>query len=443
MLLIRCLLLSICFLSSSIALAEKKDDNQVYYKKFQEVFEKVDREYVQEPDKQKMLDAALNGMLMSLDPHSMYFTPEEYEDMIAYTKGEFGGIGVEISFEKGAIKIISPIDDLAAYKAGITSGDYIISVNDESVADLGFNKSVKKLRGEPGTKVKISVIRDGENKPRDYELVRELVKIKAVKFSLDGEVAYIRIVTFNEHTTAELKKAMKTIIADSKKPLKGIILDLRNNGGGLFDQAISVSEYFIDTGVIVTTKGRTGASHASFSSSKFVSKAPDLPMVILINGGSASSSEIVAGALQDHKRAVLLGTQSFGKGSVQTLMPIHGSSGVKMTTAKYYTPSGRSIQADGIEPDILVEQAKVEYPVHPEDEKKFSESAYKNHLKNDDKSETTEKKDKDAAKTSSEEEKPKRAQSEMSDMYKKDYQYSRAYDLILGIFLSESYKKAK
>jgi carboxyl-terminal processing protease len=471
-------LISLILISSSAFAATKKDekddfknkDNQFYYKRFQEVFEKVDKDYVKEPDKQKMLDAALTGMLSALDPHSSYFNEEDYDDFVNHIKGEFGGIGVEIVPDGGVIKIISPIDDLAADKAGIKAGDYIIAVGDDTVASLGFNKAVKKLRGDPGTKVKLSVLSEGASKAKDYELTREIVKIKAVKSKLDGDVAYLRLVTFNEHTISELKAAMKKILAEAKKPLKGMILDLRNNPGGPMDQAEFVSEYFINSGLIVTTEGRNGENKSSHSASKFVAKAPDLPMVALINGGSASSSEIVAGALQDHKRAVVLGTQSFGKGSVQLFTPMPGSTAIKITIAKYYTPNGREIQAKGITPDIIAEQAKVEYPKSNPEDKRFSEAALRNYLKGseddkqkdenkgddkDDKnknkqdikgkdvdSKNSESKDKDLNnKKDTKNKKDKKGDAkdqepEMSEMYKNDYQYSRAYDLILGIYLT-------
>ncbi|MES2215201.1 MAG: S41 family peptidase [Pseudomonadota bacterium] len=444
MLLRKQIILSILLLLSCNAYAENASGNQVYYKKFQEVFERLEKEYVTEPDKQKMIDAALNGMLNSLDPHSTYFTPQEFEDMANYTKGEFGGIGVEIVYEGGVIKVISPIDDLPAEKAGIKAGDYIIAINGETVNSLGYNKAVKAMRGEPGTVVKVSVLREGENRAKDYELTRCIVKIKAVKYNLDGDIAYIRLVTFNEHATSELKKAMKTLISEAKKPIKGIILDMRNNPGGLLEQAVAISEYFIDSGVIVTTKGRTASSNSSFSASKFAAKAPDVPLVVLINEGSASSSEIVAGALQDYKRAVILGTQSFGKGSVQSLIRGRDSSGMKFTTSKYYTPQGRSIQAEGITPDIIAEQAKVEYPKALGEDKKFSEASLKNYLKNDDKPQKEDVKLSDKSKveeTVKDDIKKDAKAIEMSEMYHKDYQYSRAYDLILGLNLTGLQKK--
>lgn len=419
---------------------EDKPNNSMEYKEFHRVFEKIQKDYVKEPNKKEMTDAAIAGMLSSLDPHSMYFKDEDFDDFVNQVKGEFGGIGVEIMYEGSFIKIISPIDDLAAYKAGIQAGDYIIAVNGESVATTGQNKAIRNLRGDPGTKVKITVFRDGENKPREFELVRELVQLKPVKNSRDGDIAYIRIVTFNEQTVVELTKAMKSVLEKSKHPIKGIILDVRNNPGGILEQGVGVAEYFIDSGVIVTTKGRIDAANASFSASKFTPKAPKVPIVVLINGGSASASEIVAGALQDHKRAVLIGTTSFGKGSVQAFMPLDKRSAMKLTIAKYYTPNGRSIQGEGIEPDIIVEQAKVEYPKHDENEKRFSEAILKNHLKNDDTSDqaidTEQEVNQAIIEKKEDEKKEKNKKSKMpamSDMYKNDYQYSRAYDLIFGL----------
>jgi len=424
-------------LASITALAEVGD--QAYFKQFQDVFERIKRDYVQDPDRQKMTDSAINGMLTSLDPHSSYFTDEDLEDFINQTKGEFGGIGVEVIFDNGAVKIISPIDDLPADKAGIKSGDYIIGVNDELVATLGYNKSVKEMRGDPGTKVKLLVIKENEAKPKEIELTREIVKIKPIKTSLeDGDIAYVRIVTFNEHTVTELKKSVKKLESETAVGIRGIVLDLRNNPGGLLEQAFAVSEYFIDSGVIVSTKGRGAGNNSVLTASKFVPKAPNVPIVVLINAGSASASEIVAGALQDYKRGLLVGTKSFGKGSVQTFVQVSPRAAVKLTTAKYYTPSGRSIQAEGIEPDIIIEPAKVEYS-DQKDEKRFSEASLKNYLKNDKekdplkdpKSSGGESDKKDVKTTKSQE--PKKP----SELYLKDYQYARAYDLIRGLILTK------
>ncbi|KAJ6644821.1 Carboxy-terminal-processing protease [Pseudolycoriella hygida] len=391
-----------------------------------------------------MTDAAIDGMLSSLDPHSSYFTDEDLEDFLNNTKGEFGGIGVEIICDKGDIKVISPIDDLPAYKAGVKAGDYIVKVNDDFVSNLGCNKALKEIRGEPGTKVKLLIVREGETKPHEIELSREIVTHKPIKARLEKDnIAYIRISAFNEHTISELKKTMKNLQNEGKTEIKGIILDLRNNPGGLLEQAVAVSEYFIDSGVIVTTKGRARNSNIAYNSNKFAEKAPNVPMVVLINDGSASASEIVAGALKDHQRAILLGTRSFGKGSVQSFTQLSPRSAVKLTTAKYYTPSDRSIQAEGIEPDIIVEIAEVKYPESKDVGKRFSEASLKNYLKNDTKKEEP-KKSKDSNNAVNNvkegEAKPQNTSGIAIDLYKKDYQFARAYDLIRGLILINAKK---
>ncbi|MGI4776102.1 MAG: S41 family peptidase [Janthinobacterium lividum] len=471
------ILLSTSLLIANIAWANEQSD-QVYLKQFQEAFERVKRDYVHIPDRQKMVDGAINGMLSSLDPHSSYFVDEDLEDFVSHTRGEFGGIGVEVIFENGAVKIISPIDDLPAYRAGIEAGDYIVGVNDELVSNLGYNKAVKEMRGDVGAKVKLLVIKETENKPREVELIREIVTIKPIKTILeDGDIAYVRIATFNEHTMSELEKAFKKLQTETKDKagIKGIILDLRNNPGGLLDQAVAVSEFFIDSGIIVTTKGRNSSNNSMLKVTKFQPKAPLVPIIALINGGSASAAEIVAGALQDHKRALIVGTTSFGKGSVQTFLPtnLRKAAAIKLTTAKYYTPSGRSIQADGINPDIIIEPAKVEYLDKKKEEKRFSEASLKNHLKNEGliekeksnsrgdkeinkskdnkyRNELTEDKEKKSDKIlkinkddSSEDDKKekKKVNNEewtFSELYMKDYQYARAYDLIRGLIIAKN-----
>lgn len=406
-------------------------ENKHLYKKFQTIFEKTQKDYVEEPDKDKMLDEAITGMVSSLDPYSTYMKGEELEGFMEWTKGEFGGIGVEIVYEGAyAIKIISPIDDLAADRAGILAGDHIIAVNGKAIADIGHFKAVKTLRGEPGTKVNVTIVRDGESKVRDFELTREIVKLKAVKNKRDGDVGYIRIATFNDTIMKEFKKAMKSLTEESKSPLKGLILDLRNNPGGLLDQGVGVSEYFLDSGEVVSIKGRIPESNNVFSASKFVAKAPKIPVVVLINQGSASASEIVAGALQDHGRAVIMGTKSFGKASVQQFMPMEGGkSALYLTIGKYYTPKGRAINGEGITPDILVEQVKINYPDEKDDSTK-NNKVINSYLKG------SSKKSKDSKDKKDKKEKPK-----MSDMYKKDYQYSRAYDLIMGLSLNKLSKE--
>lgn len=409
--------------------AYKNDGNEKYYKRFQEVFEKVEKDYVKEPKKQELLDAAIEGMVSSLDPNCGYFADDDLEYFITHTKGEFGGIGVEITYESGAIKVIAPIDDLAAFKAGIKAGDYIVKVNHELVSNLGFNKAVMNLRGKPGTQVKITAIREGETKPLDFELTREIVKLNAVKSHMDHNIAYLRISTFSEKALAELKKAVQSLKEQNTK-IDGIILDLRNNPGGLFDQGILVADYFLKDELILSQKGRSLNSEILFKADLKSEKAPNVPMIVLVNGGTASSSEIVASALQDNKRAIIAGTKSYGKGSAQTFFPLDARSGFKITTALFYRPNGKSIQAEGLVPDILIEPAKVEYAKKEENIFKVSESTYKNHLKNEQeelikKEGTQEEKDKEAAKEA----------AKMSDTYLKDFQYARAYDLLQGIII--------
>jgi len=391
-------------------------ENLTYIEQFINVFEKISKEYVEEPNKQKLLDGALNGMLSSLDPHSQYFTEEELQDFITKNEGKFGGIGVEIIHEEGMIKVISRLDNFPAAKAGINSGDYIIAVEGELVKNLGFNKAVKNMRGPPGTKVKLTVIKTASKIPQEVEIVREIIKTQAIKYCRDSNVGYIRLATFNENSADELKAA----IASLNKPggLEGLILDLRNNPGGPLEQAIKITEYFIESGIVVSTEGRDKTNNKVYLANSFAKKAPKLNMVVLINSGSASASEIVAGALQEHKRAIILGTKSFGKSSVQTFVKLKEHSGMKLTTAKYYTPNGKCIQAEGIHPDIVVEVAKVDY-LKFDDDKKFFEKSYQNHLAGD---------KKPLDKKSGEE-----SVEATSALYKKDYQYARAFDLIKAL----------
>ena len=417
---------------------QKKEDNRsdsYYFKQFQEVFQRIEKDYMQEPKRQEMTDEAINGMLHSLDPYSGYYTDEDLEFFLDQTDGEFGGIGVEIIYDSGAVKVITPIDDLPAYKAGIKSGDYIIGVNGQLVSDMGFNKSVREMRGEPGSKLNLLVISEEDNTTKELELKREIVKIKPIKYEIEeeefGGIAYIRMVAFNHQTSKDLQKAIADIEKTLKKKntvLRGIVLDLRNNPGGLLDQAVAVSEYFIDHGVIVSTKGRNPQNDSIMSAGRFVKKAPKVPMVALINSGSASAAEILAGALQDHKRAVIVGTTSFGKGLVQTFTQINKRAAVKLTTAKYYTPSGRSINAKGIEPDVFIENAKVEYAEKEDKKSSFTNSSVKSYLKKYNTEEKTSDSNKDSDKDKKE--------FVMSKKYKEDYQYARAYDLIRGLIIN-------
>jgi carboxyl-terminal processing protease len=326
---------------------------------FGEVFERVRADYVESVSDEQLIEAAINGMLTSLDPHSSYLNNKNFRDMQVQTRGEFGGLGIEVTMENGLVKVVSPIDDTPAAKAGIKPGDYITHLNGEAVMGLTLNEAVEKMRGPENSEIKLTIKREGKE-PFDVAVTRAKIKIESVRAHLEGpDVGYIRITTFNEQTDSGLNKAMTKLREQAGTKLKGIVLDLRNNPGGLLDQAVAVSDAFLDKGEIVSTRGRRADETQRFNA-RPGDIANGLPLIVLINGGSASASEIVAGALQDHHRAVLLGTKSFGKGSVQTIIPLPGHGAMRLTTARYYTPSGRSIQAKGIDPDIEVPQAKIE-----------------------------------------------------------------------------------
>jgi carboxyl-terminal processing protease len=326
---------------------------------FGEVFERVRADYVEEVTDEQLIEAAINGMLSSLDPHSSYMNPKNFRDMQVQVRGEFGGLGIEVTMESGLIKVVSPIDDTPAAKAGLKPGDFITHLDGEPVLGLSLNEAVERMRGPIASDIKLTIRREGRD-AFDVTLTRAVVKIQSVKSHLEGsDIGYIRITSFNEQADSGLQAALKALKTQAGDRLAGVVLDLRNNPGGLLDQAIAVSDDFLDKGEIVSTRGRHSEDAARYNA-KPGDLTGGLPVVVLINGGSASASEIVAGALQDHHRAVLLGTRSFGKGSVQTIiqLPAHGA--MRLTTARYYTPSGRSIQAKGIEPDITVEPAKIE-----------------------------------------------------------------------------------
>jgi carboxyl-terminal processing protease len=326
---------------------------------FGDVFERVRADYVDKPDDSKLVEAAINGMLAGLDPHSSYMDPKSFRDMQVQTRGEFGGLGIEVTMEDGLIKVVAPIDDTPAAKAGVMANDVITMLDDEAVQGMTLNQAVDKMRGPVNTKIKLTIMRKGIEKPVVLTITRDIIRVKSVRSHSEGsDVGYIRITQFNEQTTDGLKQS----IADLKNQLgadkiKGYILDLRNNPGGLLDQAISVSNAFLNKGEIVSTRGRNSDETQRFNARPGGDLTAGKPLIVLINGGSASASEIVAGALQDHKRATLVGTRSFGKGSVQTIIPLGAGNGaLRLTTARYYTPSGRSIQAKGIVPDIEVLQ---------------------------------------------------------------------------------------
>jgi carboxyl-terminal processing protease len=325
---------------------------------FGDVFERVRADYVEKPDDSKLVESAINGMLAGLDPHSSYMDPKSFRDMQVQTRGEFGGLGIEVTMEDGLVKVVAPIDDTPAAKAGVMANDIITKLDDEQVQGLTLNQAVEKMRGPVNTKIKLTIMRKGQDKPIDVTIVRDVIRVKSVRSHNEGDdVGYIRITQFNEQTTDGLKKAIGDLTTQlGADKIKGFVIDLRNNPGGLLDQAISVSDAFLEKGEIVSTRGRNAEE-----TQRFNARPGDLtkgkPLIVLINGGSASASEIVAGALQDHKRATLVGTRSFGKGSVQTIIPLGAGNGaLRLTTARYYTPSGRSIQAKGITPDIEVLQ---------------------------------------------------------------------------------------
>jgi carboxyl-terminal processing protease len=326
---------------------------------FGEVFERVRAEYVDDVSDDSLVESAINGMLTSLDPHSNYLNTKNFNDMKVQTRGEFGGLGIEVSMENGLVKVVSPIDDTPAARAGLKPGDLITHLDGDPVQGMTLPEAVEKMRGPVSSEIKLTIRREGKD-PFDVKLIRATVKIQSVRSHLEGDnIAYIRITTFNEQTDVGLNNAIKNLKQQAGGKLLGVILDLRNDPGGLLDQAVAVSDAFLEKGEIVSTRGRRSEDAQRYNA-RPGDIAAGLPIAVLINGGSASASEIVAGALQDHHRAVLLGTRSFGKGSVQTIIPLPGHGAMRLTTARYYTPSGRSIQAKGIDPDIVVEAAKIE-----------------------------------------------------------------------------------
>jgi len=354
---------------------------------FGDVFERVRADYVEKPEDAKLIEAAINGMLNGLDPHSSYMDAKSYRDMQVQTKGQFGGLGIEVTMEQGLVKVVAPIDDTPAARAGIMAGDIITHLDDEQVQGLTLNQAVEKMRGPVNTKIRLKIIRNGQEKPIEVTIVREMIMVRSVRSRPEGDVGYIRITQFNEQTNEGLKKAISDLAAQiPADKLKGYVVDLRNNPGGLLDQAIAVSDAFLERGEIVSTRGRNAEE-----TQRFNARSGDFtkgkPLIVLINGGSASASEIVAGALQDHKRATIVGTRSFGKGSVQTIIPLgSGNGALRLTTARYFTPSGRSIQAKGISPDIEVLQEVPDEMKTRTDSR--GEAALRGHLKAEGQEET-------------------------------------------------------
>ena len=393
---------------------------------FGDIFERIRSAYVEPVDEGKLIENAINGMLTSLDPHSSYMPPEDFDNMRVQTRGEFGGLGIEVTQENGFVKVVSPIDDTPAAEAGVQAGDFITKVDGESTLGMTLDDAVELMRGPVGAEIVITIVREGVEEPFDLTIVRDVIKIRAVRTRAEGESVVLRVSSFTDQTYTNLEDGLKETVADlgGIDKVNGFVIDLRNNPGGLLNQAVQVADAFLDKGEIVSTRGREPGD-----SDRFNATAGDLaqgkPVVVLINGGSASASEIVAGALKDHQRAVVIGTRSFGKGSVQTIMPLQGDGAIRLTTARYYTPSGRSIQALGVLPDILVEQRP---PSDATDEEKDTanqrfEADLKGALSNDSLTEDEKK----------QLETERKAQEEVAKLRNDDYQLAYALDVLRGL----------
>lgn len=419
---------------------------------FGDVFERVRGQYVDQVESKKLIAAALNGMLTSLDAHSSYLNEDDFGDMRIQTTGEFGGLGIEVTMDNGLVKVVSPIDDTPAFRAGVKPGDYITYLDEKPVMGLTLSEAVDKMRGKVGSPIKLTIRREGVAEPIQLTIKRDVIKITPVKYELKGNdknVGYIRVTTFNQYTGKAVEDAVIDLQKQKGDHLAGFILDLRNNPGGLLDQAISTADLFLDRGEIVSTRGREEADTKRDNATPG-DAANGLPIVMLINGGSASASEIVAGALQDHKRAILMGTQTFGKGSVQTVIPVAGNGAIRLTTARYYTPSGRSIQARGITPDIAVEQAKIE---KVDNGMNLKEADLLHALANPDQAKALESlpeetkedlkavfpwQEKDAEKMSPEE----KAKALKEEADAADFQLQRAVDLVNGLAITGVWERA-
>lgn len=406
-------------------------------KVFTDVLSLVQKDYVEEPNSKNLVYGAIKGMLETLDPHSAFMTPETYKEMQAETRGRFEGLGIEITTKEAVLTVVSPIEDTPAFKAGILSGDQILKIDGEATKNMTLMDSVKRLRGPKGSQVTITIMREGFTKPRDFTLTRDVIPVRSVRHELlEKHYGYVRISQFQEKTDSEFDKAMKALEEESKGSLKGLILDLRNDPGGLLDQAVKIADRFIESGLIVSMDGRKEDQKMKFYAHA-QGTLPPYPLVVLVNGGSASGSEIVAGAIQDHHRGIILGTQTFGKGSVQTIFPLKDGSGLRLTTARYFTPSGRSIQAKGIAPDIVVKLILIK----PEEEKELpaakmpSEKDLERHLIDTEKEAPKEKE-----KTKKEEVKKK---EEAKEKKPPDNQLDRALDLLKSWEIFKSLAKGK
>lgn len=406
---------------------------------FGDVFERIRSDYVEEVPDADMIEAAIRGMLADLDPHSSYLSSDDFKNMQVQTRGEFGGLGIEVTMENGIVRVVSPIDDTPAARAGIQAGDYITHLDGEQVIGLTLSEAVEKMRGPVDTMIKLTIVREGADAPLEVEITRAVITIKSVRFRAEGDVGYVRITSFNEQTESGLKEAVAALGKELGDDLKGYVIDLRNNPGGLLDQAVAVSDAFLDKGEIVQTRGRENRDIQRYNASGG-DLAGGKTLVVLINGGSASASEIVAGALQDHERALVVGTKSFGKGSVQTIIPLGANGALRLTTARYYTPSGRSIQAKGIEPDIMVEQLQL---AKVERSRLRSEASLPGHLVNPEDGESEEG---SPARNGAESE-PRNGEEDAADTENgstrerptnkvDDYQLAYAIDLLRGIALS-------
>jgi len=388
-------------------------------RKFTEVFSRIKAAYVEEVDDRQLLESAIKGMLSDLDPHSTYLAPKDYEELEESTSGEFGGLGIEVGMENGFIKVIAPIDDTPAQQAGVQSGDLIIKLDEKPVKGMGLEEAVQLMRGKPGTILTLTIMREGENGPVEIDVERDVIKVTSVKSRMiENGYGYVRLTQFQAETGGQFTKALNKLKEDHGSDLDGLVIDLRNNPGGVLQAAVATADALLDEGLIVYTEGRIQSSRLRFSA-KNGDVMAGTPIVVLINGGSASASEILAGALQDHKRAVVMGTQSFGKGSVQTVIPLDETHAIKMTTARYYTPDGRSIQGTGIKPDIEVKPAELkELDSRPF----FTEADLSGHLIGQD--EKTEGKDKD---------KQSGAENQASSIIDRDYQLRSALNLLKGL----------
>lgn len=433
------LILGLSIGAGGISLAQNSGDDTIQntadtYKQlnlFGNVFERVRSEYVEEVSDKELVETALNGMLTALDPHSSYLTEDDFSSMQVQTKGEFGGLGIEVTMENGLVKVVSPIDDTPAFEAGIQANDMIVEIDGEQVMGMSLSDAVSKMRGKVGTDIDLTVVREGEAEPLEITITRDIIQIQSVRSRVENEnIGYIRITTFNQQTFPGLKKAIQEIKAEAGDSLTGYVLDLRNNPGGLLDQAIAVSDAFLDKGEIVSTRGRQ-SDDVRRDNATPGDLVDGLPIVVLINGGSASASEIVAGALQDHKRAIVMGTKSFGKGSVQTVITLPGHGAMRLTTARYYTPSGRSIQATGIEPDIKVERVAVVGQL--DNSRQISEADLRGALDNGQNERTKQSSDD----TENDDEDKVEVEVDLEEDIV-DYQLTRAIDLLEGIALYRS-----